>query len=302
VGMNPALARRLADADCLLAIGARLGDVTTGGYRLIDPAAPGKMIIHCHPDPGEPGRVYHPDLALAASAESLLAALAAHPAPESSRPWAAWTIAARAAYEAWQIPQETPGAVKLEAIVAQLSVLLPEDAIITNGAGNYAAFVHRYFCFKRYGTQLAPTSGSMGYAFPAAISAKLEHPDRTVICFAGDGSFQVTLNEFATAIQHGAKVIVIVANNGKYATIRMHQEKTYPGRVSGTTLVNPDFAALARAYGGYGETVARTEDFAAAFARAMACGSPAVIELRLDDEVMTTSATLSETRAFGRRG
>ncbi|MCX7644847.1 MAG: thiamine pyrophosphate-binding protein [Rhodobacteraceae bacterium] len=297
VGMNPRLAARLAAADLLLVLGARLGDVATGGYESLDPAGPLPRIVHVHPDPDEPGRVFRPDLAVAAPAPEVIAALAAGKAAPG--PWGEWAAAARAEYEAWQEPRETPGAVKLEAIVRWLSDHLPEDAVVTNGAGNYAAFLHRYFRFKSFRSQLAPTSGSMGYGFPAAIAAALHHPGRTVVCLAGDGCFQMTLNEFSTAVQHGAKVIVIVASNGRYGTIRMHQERTYPGRVSGTDLANPDFAALARAYGGHGETVAEGADFPAAFARAAAAGRPAVIELRLDPEALSTSLTLAEARALG---
>ncbi len=174
---------------------------------------------------------------------------------------------------------------------------MPEDAIATNGAGNYAAWMHRYFRPRAYPGQLAPTSGSMGYGFPAAIAASLECPDKTVLCFAGDGCFQMTLNELSTARQYGATPIVILANNGRYGTIRMHQERHYPARVSGTDLFNPDYAALARAYGGHGETVTRTEDFAAAFARAQSSGTVAIIELRLDPEALTPGASLSTIRA-----
>jgi len=299
VAMNPALGRRLREADCLLVLGARIGDTMTGGYTLIDPAAPGKTILHVYPDASELGRVYRPDLGIVAPAGEIVAALADHPAP---RRWEDWTCAARAEYEAWQRPKDTPGTVQMERIVAWLSEHLPEDAVVTNGAGNYAAFLHRYFRFKRRGTQLAPTSGSMGYGFPAAIAAKLDDPRRTVVCLAGDGCFQMTLNEMSTAAQHGAAVVTVVANNGQYGTIRMHQERHYPGRVSGTALANPDFAALARAYGGHGETVARTEEFPEAFARALAAGVPAVIELRLDPEALSTGMTLAETRAAGMAG
>lgn len=297
VGMNPRLGKRLAEADLILALGTRLGDTATNGYELIDPARPGPKMIHVHPDPGEPGRVWRPAVSIAAQAPDLLAALAGRNAAPG--PWADWAAALRADYEAWQQPRETPGAVKMEAVVQWLSDRLPEDAIVTNGAGNYAAFLHRYFRWKGFRTQLAPTSGSMGYGFPAAIAAALEHPGRTVVCLAGDGCFQMTLNEMSTARQHGANVITIVANNGRYGTIRMHQERHYPARVSGTDLMNPDFAALARAYGGHGETVADGADFAAAFARAQASGLPAVIELRLDPEALTTSSTLAEVRAQG---
>ena len=299
VGMNPKLAGRLREADCLLILGSRLGDIPTGGYSLVNPASPGKTIIHVHPDPAVPGSVYRADLAITATAPDFLAALRGENGPASPA-WAGWASAARADYEAWQQPKETPGAVKLEDVVRWLSDNLPEDAVLANGAGNYAAFLHRYFRFKRHGTQLAPTSGSMGYGFPAAIAASLEYPERTVVCLAGDGCFQMTLNEMSTAVQHGAKVVVIVANNGRYGTIRMHQERTYPGRVSGTDLANPDFAALARAYGGHGEVVERGEDFPEAFARARAAGRVAVIELRLDPEALSTSMTLSEARAQGK--
>ena len=297
VGMNPRLGARLAEADLLLVLGSRLGDTATRGYDLLDPARPLPRLIHVHPDPDEPGRVFRPDLAITAPAPQVIAALAARNAAPG--PWAGWTAALRADYEAWQVPRETPGAVKMEAVVRWLSDHLPEDAIVTNGAGNYAAFLHRYFRYKGHGTQLAPTSGSMGYGFPAAIAAKIARPDRTVVCLAGDGCFQMTLNEMSTAVQHGAAVVVIVADNGRYGTIRMHQERTYPGRVSGTDLANPDFAALARAYGGHGETVTDGADFPAAFARAVAAGVPAVVHLKLDPEALTPAQTLTEARAQG---
>lgn len=198
-------------------------------------------------------------------------------------------------------PLESPGAVKLEEVIATLSELLPEDAIVTNGAGNYAAWLHRYLHARGFPGHLAPTSGSMGYGLPAAIAAKLECRQREVVAFAGDGCFQMTLNELSTAVEHRLGLTVIVCNNGRYGTIRMHQERSYPGRVSGTDLHNPDFAALARAYGGHGERVERTEDFPAAFARARAAGVPAVIELVLDGAALAPGQTLSEARAQGRR-
>ncbi|MFC2966967.1 thiamine pyrophosphate-binding protein [Acidimangrovimonas pyrenivorans] len=300
VGMNPKLGKRLQQADCLLVLGSRFGDIATGGYELLDPTRPGPKILHVHPDPDELGRVFRPELAIAADAGQMISELARRNGPGKDS-WADWTEAARAEYEAWGDPVETPGAVKMEQVVSWLSDSLPEDAILTNGAGNYAAFLHRYYRFKRHGTQLAPTSGSMGYGFPAAIAAKLQHPMRTVVCLAGDGDFQMTLNEFSTAVQHGAAVIVVVANNGRYGTIRMHQERHYPGRISGTNLANPDFAALARAYGGHGETVADGADFAAAFERARDAGKPAVIELKLDAEMLSTSMTVSEMRALGEK-
>ena len=300
VGMNPKLGQRLRDTDCLLVLGSRLGDIATGGFELIDVANPNKVICHVHPDPDLPGSVYRADLAIPARADDMVAQLRRTNAPEASK-WSNWTAAARSEYEGWQEPLETPGDVKMEAIVGWLSDNLPKDAIVTNGAGNYAAWLHRYYRFKQYGTQLAPTSGSMGYGFPAAIAAKLENPEKTVVCMAGDGCFQMTLNEMSTAKQHGANVIVIVANNGRYGTIRMHQERHYPTRVSGTDLANPDFAALARSYGGHGEVVKDTADFADAFSRAVDANLPAVIELRLDTEALSTASTLSQIRALGQK-
>mgnify|MGYP000901748972 FL=1 len=294
VGINPRLAARVREADFLLLLGTRFGDIETQGYTLVDPANPQKVIIHIHADADEIGRVYAPDIGITATAPAVLRQLAnASPAGD----WSTWTSAARADYDAWLTPQESPGALKQEDVIKWLSGNLPNDAILTNGAGNYAAWLHRYFVYKQYGTQLAPTSGSMGYGFPAAISASLEHPDRTVVCLAGDGCFQMTCNEMSTAVQHGAKPIVIVMNNGRYGTIRMHQEKTYPGRVSGTALVNPDFAAFARAYGGFGEVVKASADFPTAFARAQAAGTVAVIECQVDEEALSTGATLSAVRA-----
>lgn len=298
VGMNPRLAARLKAADCLLILGARFGDIASGGYEIVDPAAPGKTILHVHPDPDELGRVFRPDLGIAAPAVDFIARLAARDAPGPAA-WRDWTAAARADYQAWGVQRETPGAVKLEQVIRWLSDTLPEDAIVTNGAGNFAAWLHRYLRARAFPGQLAPTSGSMGYGFPAAVAAALEHPGRTVVCVAGDGDFQMTLNEFSTARQYGAAPVVVVCNNGRYGTIRMHQERTYPGRVSGTDMFNPDFAALARAYGGHGETVERTADFPAAFTRARASGVAAVIELRLDPEALSPGQDLAQARAQG---
>lgn len=297
VGVNPRLAKRMREADALLVIGSRLGDIETQGYTLVDPVRQQQRILHVHADPDETGRVWAPELTLAADAVSFVRALA--DLPPVGEGWADWTAAARADYEAWLTPVQSPGAVKQEEIIAHLSRTLPEDAILTNGAGNFAAWLHRYYVYKSYRTQLAPTSGSMGYGFPAAVSASLEYLDRDVVCVAGDGDFQMTLNEMSTAVQHGAKPIVIVMNNGRYGTIRMHQEKHYPSRVSGTMLANPDFAALARAYGGHGERVERGEDFAAAFDRARASGTVAIIECLIDEEALSTGQTLSAARAAG---
>ena len=296
VGMNPKLGEALAQADLVLSLGSRLGDTLTNGYALMDPTKPHARVIHVHPDPDELGHLWVPDPGIVADPRDMIAALAAE---HATRRWEDWTRGLRAAYESWQTPKETPGAVKMEQVVRWLSDTLPDDAILTNGAGNYAAFLHRYFRFKHFGTQLAPTSGSMGYGLPAAIAAKIACPDRTVVCLAGDGCLQMTINELSTARQNDAAVIVVVANNGRYGTIRMHQEKTYPGRVSGTDLANPDFAALARAYGGHGERVEDGADCPGAFVRAREAGTLAVIEVMLDPKALTTGATLSQTRAAG---
>ncbi len=295
VGMNPKLGEALQASDCVLSLGSRLGDTLTNGYDLMNPRAQGRRIVHVHPDPDEIGHLWRADPGIAACPRAMLAALADAPAPARRRD--DWTAGLRATYEAWQQPKETPGQVRMERVIGWLSDNLPDDAVITNGAGNFASFIHRYFRFKQVGTQLAPTSGSMGYGLPAAVAAKIQHPDRTVVCVAGDGDIQMTLNELSTGAQNRAAVIVIVANNGRYGTIRMHQEKHYPGRVSGTNLYNPDFAALARAYGGHGEVVTDDADFPAAFQRAADAGTLAIIELKLDPEALTTGATLSETRA-----
>ena len=298
VGMNPKLGRRLQEADLVLILGARMGDTATNGYTLMDPAAPGRTVLHVHADPDELGHVWRPDLAVVSQAPAMVAALGAS-VPQGLPDWSAWTASARADYEAFVTPRETPGAVKLESIMRWLSDHVPDDAIATNGAGNYAAWMHRYFRPRAWPGQLAPTSGSMGYGFPAAVAASLECPDKVVLCFAGDGDFQMTLNELSTARQYGAHPVVIVANNGRYGTIRMHQERTYPARVSGTDLFNPDYAALARAYGGHGETVTRTQDFPDAFARALDAGTVAVIELILDPEALAPGQELHAARAQG---
>jgi len=294
-GMNPALAKTVKGSDLIIAIGTRLGEIATGAYELIDPKKTEQEIIHIHTDPDEFCHVYQPSLAVLSSTENILdqlVGLSKLVNPE----WSSRTSEGRQNYLNWITPKETPGPVKLEKIIKWLSNNLPEDSIVTNGAGNYAAFLHRYFAFKEYPTAIGPTSGSMGYGFPASIAAKLRFPDKTVICLAGDGCFQMTLNEMSTAAQNKLAIIVIVVNNGKYATIRMHQEKNYPGRVSGTELHNPDFAALAKAYGGFGIKVQKTEDFVAAYNEAVASGLLSVIELQIDDEVLSTSQTVSEVR------
>lgn len=291
IGINPALAERVKNADVILALGARLGEITTSGYTLLAPPEPQQHLIHVHPDPSELGRVYRPALAIAARAGAVVQQLAkAETAPARNR--SAFVKAARADYETWQEPQETSGALKMENVVAHLNEVLPEDAIVTNGAGNYSAWLHRYYRYRSWRTQLGPTSGSMGYGLPAAISAKLQIPDRDVICLAGDGCFQMVSQEFGTACQYGANIVVLISNNAMYGTIRMHQQRHYPHRPSGTAILNPDFAALARAYGGFGATVECDADFPEAFAQARASGVPAILDLKLDPAALSPKLKL----------
>jgi acetolactate synthase-1/2/3 large subunit len=300
IAPNPELARRVREADVLLLVGGRMSEMPSSGYTLIDIPEPKQALVHVHPGAEELGRLYRPALAVNASPIAFVAALEGLQ-PPSSVSLTAVARAARQAYVAWSEPVQNEGPVQLAEIVVWLRGHLADDAIITNGAGNYSAWVHRFFRFRRYGTQLAPTSGSMGYGLPAAIAAKLKYPDRAVVCFAGDGDFQMTANEFQTAVQYGAAVIVIVVNNGIHGTIRMHQERDYPGRVIATDITSPDFAELARAHGGHGETVARTEDFAPAFERSVASGTPAIIEVKFSAEAITPTATLTGIRGKTRR-
>jgi len=300
IGINPKLAAMMRDADLILAIGARLGEVTTSRYALLDIPVPKQKLIHVYPDPEELGRVYLPFLSIAAASRDFAAALAALPAPPQEAGGASRrserTAAAHADYLAFRTPVKNPGAVQLSEIVAWLDAHVPEDTIVTNGAGNFAPWVTRFHCYRGFGTQLAPTSGSMGYGLPAAVAAALRHPERLVLCFTGDGDFLMTGQDFATAVAHRLRPIVIVVNNNSYGTIRMHQELRYPGRAIGTDLVNPDFGALARAYGGHGEVVETTGQFAGAFARARDSGKPAVIEIRLALEAISPSRSLSDLR------
>ncbi len=296
LGINPALAERVRQADVILALGARLGEATTSGYTLLTPPRPRQRLVHVHPDPNELGRVYRPELAVAAGSADFVARLA-DGTPGGAERRRGWLEAARADYEAWTQPQTTPGECRLEDVVAHLGAVLPADAIITNGAGNYAAWVHRYHRYRRYGTQLAPRCGSMGYGLPAAVAAKLAHPERTVVCFAGDGCFLMHGQELATAVQYGAGILVIVANNAMYGTIRMHQERRFPGRPIATGLRNPDFAALAESYGALGLTVRRSEEFPAALEAALGADGPALIELSTDPRAITPRQTLAELGA-----
>ncbi|AYG66710.1 MULTISPECIES: thiamine pyrophosphate-binding protein [unclassified Rhizobium] len=294
IGINPALAKEIKEADLLILLGGRLSEMPSSGYTLVDIPYPRQQLVHIHPDPSELGRVYRPDLAICASSADFVAVLADLDAPIETR-WAERTERMHAAYLAWSTtPEKSPGAVHMGRIMDWIEANTADDAIFTNGAGNYATWLHRFHRFRRFNTQAAPTSGSMGYGLPAAVAAKQLFPEREVICFAGDGCFMMHGQEFATAVQYGLPLIALVINNGMYGTIRMHQEREYPGRVSATALDNPDFAALARAYGGHGETVRATEEFGPAFERARASGKPAIIEITLDPEAITPSRTLTE--------
>ncbi|MGH8676502.1 MAG: thiamine pyrophosphate-dependent enzyme [Burkholderiales bacterium] len=294
IGINPKLAQRVKDADLIVAIGARLGEITTGGYTLLDVPVPKQTLVHVHAGAEELGRVYAARLPINSGMPQFVEAL--ERVQLDGARWHEWTRTARADCEAWRAPIAMPGKVHLGEIVQWLSSSLPEDAIVANGAGNFATWLHRHFIYKGYRTQLGPTSGSMGYGLPAAVAAKIAEPKRTVLAWTGDGEFLMTGQEFATAVQYDAPVVVAVVNNGMYGTIRMHQERSFPGRVSGTGLRNPDFAAYARAFGGHGETVEETGQFAPAFERACASGKPALIELRIDPEAITPSATISALR------
>ncbi|MGI9422594.1 MAG: thiamine pyrophosphate-binding protein [Hyphomicrobiaceae bacterium] len=296
VGMDPSLAQTIKQADTLIVVGARLGEMTTNGYTLIDIPNPEQKLIHVHPSGDELGSVYRPEIAINASAAAFSKSLENLQTPAKVA-WGAWLAESRANYEKTTQPLPVPGAVKLPEVIKMVSEAVSDDAVICNGAGNYAAFLHKYYTYRDYRTQLAPTSGSMGYGVPAAVAAKLADRSKTVVAFAGDGCFMMTSQELATAMQYDLPVIMIVANNGMYGTIRMHQERSYPGRVVGTGLRNPDFAAFARSFGAHGETVESTEDFMPAFERARASGLATVIELKIDPEAITPRQTLSEIRS-----
>ncbi|MCE4071221.1 MULTISPECIES: thiamine pyrophosphate-binding protein [Pseudomonas] len=293
-GASPKLTARVQEADLLLVLGSRLSETPSAGYTLIRSPRPLQSMIHVYADASELGRVYQADQMIEAGMPEIATALAGL-APLRETPWAEWTAAARADYLSYVTPPkqaEPPQGVDLTQVVQHLNETLPDDAVISNGAGNYAVWVHRFYRYRTPRSQLAPTNGAMGYGFPAAIAAKLRDPQRSVVCFAGDGCFMMYPQELATAVQYGAALTVIVVNNGMLGTIRMHQEREYPGRISATQLRNPDFVALARAFGAHGELVERTEDFAAAFERAQASGKPALIELRTDPRQITPVSRL----------
>jgi acetolactate synthase-1/2/3 large subunit len=296
IGINPKLAARVKEADLVLAIGPRLGEMTTGAYTLLVPPRPAQKLVHVHAGAEELGRVYQGDLLINSGMPQIAAALAAMKPADPSR-WRGWTRAANADYREWTTRRENPGRVQMWEIVDFLQRRLPEDAILANGAGNFSGWFHRFYRHPRFHTQVAPTSGAMGYGVPAGIACKIAAPDRMVLSINGDGDFLMNGQELATAVQYDAKVIFIVVNNGMYGTIRMHQERDYPGRVYATELRNPDFAAYARAFGAHGETVEETGQFAPAFERSVAAGKPALIEVRIDPQAITTQTTLDAIRA-----
>lgn len=297
LGVNPKLLARIKEADLVLLVGGRLSEIPSQSYTLLDIPSPAQKLVHVHPDSNELGRVYSPHLAINASPVSFTAALeGVH--PPASLPWSDGTAASHAAYVSWSDPTAIrhAGELQMGEVMTHLREVMPAETIFCNGAGNFATWVHRFWPFRRYGTQLAPTSGSMGYGVPAAVGAKRLLPDAPVVVFAGDGDFLMNGQEFATAVQYDLPILVILLDNGMYGTIRMHQEREYPGRVSATMLKNPDFAAYAKAFGGHGERVERTEDFAPALERARASGKPAILHCLLDPEAITPSLSLSQIR------
>ena len=298
IGINPKLAQRVRESDLILAIGPRLGEMTTSGYTLLQAPKPLQKLVHIHSSAEELNRVYQADLAMLSTMNAAARSLEVLTAP-TSLPWEAWTAEANADYQANMQPQALPGDIDMPAIVGVISKLLPEDAVLTNGAGNFASWVHRFHKHRGlahgHKVQLAPTVGSMGYGVPAGIAANIL-TGRTVFTIAGDGDFLMNGQELATAVQHGAKTIIVLLNNGVYGTIRMHQEREYPQHQSGSKLNNPDFAALARAYGYAGVRITRTEEFEAAFQAALARSEGTLIEVMIDEEVITTRGTLSAIR------
>jgi acetolactate synthase-1/2/3 large subunit len=301
LGINPALAKRIADADLLLVFGPRMGEATTGGYALLDIPKTRQTLVHVHQGAEELGRVYSADLPIVSGMPELASLLAALQPPSSKPAWAGTAEEAHRSYLEWRVPRQIPGDVQMGEVIQQLRAHLPEDAIVTNGAGNYATWLHRHFSYRHFRSQLAPTSGAMGYGVPAAIAAKSLYPQRTVVALAGDGCFMMSAQELATAMQYDLHVLFIVVNNSHFGTIRMHQERHYPNRVHGTGLTNPDFAAFARSFGAHGETVERTEDFLPALERSLAAKRAAVIEIRIPQEASTPGATLEQIREQGRK-
>ncbi|MGH7714580.1 MAG: thiamine pyrophosphate-binding protein [Vulcanimicrobiaceae bacterium] len=304
IGLMPQLAARIREADLVLAIGTRLSEAVTQGYTLLEVPRTKQRLIQVHPDPDELGRVYQADLVINAGMPELGLALRTVAPP--AIPWRKWTEQLRAEYEqsrniANREAVARDGYVDLAIVVAYLDANLTDDAVITTGAGNFAGWVHRFYRYRGFGTQLGAVNGSMGYGLPSAIAAKIKYPERTCVAFCGDGDFLMTGQELATAMKENAAVIAIVANNEMYGTIRMHQEREHPERVIGTELENPNFAKFADAFGAYGERVTRPDDFPAAFERAVRSKKPAVLEIMVDPELISSRATVSSMRANARR-
>ncbi|AHG62857.1 thiamine pyrophosphate-binding protein [Advenella mimigardefordensis] len=298
LGINPKLLKMAQEADVILLVGGRMSEIASQSYTLLDIPVPKQTLIHVHPDSQELNRVYQAALAINATPAQF--GKAAVELAASSQDLRKNDVdAAHATYLEWSNPQSvnTPGALQMGKVMEYLESHLEPDAILTNGAGNYATWLHRFHRFNHFNTQLAPTSGSMGYGAPAAVGAKRVMPQRQVVCFAGDGCFLMHGQEFATAVQYGLNIIVLIFDNGMYGTIRMHQEKHYPGRVSATNLQNPDFAAYAVAFGGHGERVEKNEEFGPAFERAVASGKPAILHCLIDPQAITPTATLDQLRA-----
>lgn len=292
IGADPKLVERVRTADPLIVIGPRLGEMTTADYELLSSPHPTQPLIHVHPSGEELNRVFAAELPIQADVTKFLQACAEMPAIET-RPWADDAKAAHADFMAFTTPPESDSAVSMGRVMEIIRDTLPDDAIITNGAGNYAGWVHRYYRFRKPGTQLAPTSGAMGYGLPAAVAAKLKDSNRVVVSFSGDGCFQMNCQEIGTAMQYGAKVLFIVVNNGMYGTIRVHQEKRFPGRISGTDIVNPNFPALCEAYGGKGFLVKTTEQFEDALTEALKGDHMALIEIQIDPDDISPGLKLS---------
>jgi acetolactate synthase I/II/III large subunit len=302
IGPNPKLLARVKAADLIVLIGGRLGEMPSQGYTLLDIPQPRQTFVHVFPGVEELGRVYRPHVAINASPTAFTAALEGLQ-PPAELPWRRETAAAHTDFLTWtEKPTAVPGPVNLGEIIVSLRAKLPADAVICNGAGNFSVWVHRYTRYRRYGSELAPISGSMGYGVPAAIGMKRLAPERTVIAFAGDGDFLMTGQEFATAVQYALPVIIVVIDNAMYGTIRMHQERHYPGRVIATGLKNPDFAAYARAFGGFAATVEKTADFLPAFEAAQKSGQPAILHVKVDPEALTPAMSLSAIREKAEAG
>ncbi len=296
IGIDPALAKRVREADVILAVGTRLDDVTTSAYTIIEAPRPHQRLIHVYPGADELGRVFCPELAIEAGPNEFTAAVAGMN-PVNARAWKAWAGDAHADYVKREAAAPSPGKLDMVAVMATMRELLPRDAVITTGAGNYAAWSHRFLHYTQPGTQLAPVSGSMGYGIPAAIAAQLVYPGRTVVAFAGDGDFQMCGHELGTARQYDLPIVVILVENGIHGSIRVHQERNFPGRVIATDIVNPDFVAYAKAFGAHSELVETADAFGGAFERALAATTPSVLVLRLDPDAITPDASLTTIRA-----